>query len=510
MLIRILSESFTESQLILNIGNLSMNTANLLLIGCGPHAKRIYFPILDKLGQTLSTKIVAIVDLVEKEQDIKSYLKAWSNQPELIFLKPEEVTYDFINASVATKLNRLVKQYSIEGVIIATEPISHVVYARWALSQELNILMDKPVSTVPNVSTDLCAAQSLTNDYDDLLRRLIVAREKNPHLIFNLMTQRRYHPAFSKIRYLLKEVFERTQCPITSIQSYHGDGQWRTPSELIDINYHNYNQGYGKCCHSGYHTIDIANWLVESIPTAAHKAIDEIEVFAQLSRPLDNIAQLTPEDYRRIFPEYDKYNHYSDDQLQHRMIHYGEVDAFTSLAYKSAGRTITLASVNMLHNSFSQRHQSHSMGRDLYKGNGRVRHESHYICQGPFQSIAFTSYQSQEIGQLEDPSLYNVGGEYHLDIHIFRNDKLFSDWENHTLYTLKDLSDQSLEGYSRGHQEDARMAAILEFILQLRNPTLLSLSPLESHRHSVQILSGIYQSSIKQVHNEYPLIKIGL
>ncbi|PIP61576.1 hypothetical protein COW99_03565 [Candidatus Roizmanbacteria bacterium CG22_combo_CG10-13_8_21_14_all_38_20] len=35
--------------------------------------------------------------------------------------------------------------------------------------------------------------------------------------------------------------------------------------------------------------------------------------------------------------------------------------------------------------------------KDLYKGNGRLRHESHFIEQGPFQAISFDSYQSKEV-----------------------------------------------------------------------------------------------------------------
>jgi hypothetical protein len=38
---------------------------NILLVGLGPHAKRIYFPILQREGSDFNSRISLIGDLVE-------------------------------------------------------------------------------------------------------------------------------------------------------------------------------------------------------------------------------------------------------------------------------------------------------------------------------------------------------------------------------------------------------------------------------------------------------------
>ena len=38
------------------------------------------------------------------------------------------------------------------------------------------------------------------------------------------------------VKELIREVFTRTNCPVTSFQLFHCDGQWRMPGEIIDWN----------------------------------------------------------------------------------------------------------------------------------------------------------------------------------------------------------------------------------------------------------------------------------
>ena len=172
---------------------------------------------------------------------------------------------------------------------------------------------------------------------------------------------------------------------------------------------------------------------------------------------------------------------------------------------------MTLSSINLAHNGCSQRNWVTAEGRDLYKGNGRVRHESHYLEQGPFQSISFTSYQSKEIDLTDKKEdMYNTGGEYHLDIHVFRNNKLFPDWKAYEKITIKDLDVRILEGKSRGHQEDARRESVLEFISLIKGKKMQRTSDFFDHRDSTMLLYGIYKSSIKRRKGENPLVNINL
>lgn len=481
---------------------------NILLIGCGYHAQRIYYPIVEKYGAPMNTRIAAIVDLQEKTDEINSYLnKRGFVIPHILLLSQEEIAYDHLSPLVKDHLKKLVDELQINAVIIATEPLAHMVYARWALDENLHILMDKPVSTKKNISTDISAAREIMIDYDELISRLEKVRRSGRHIVFDLMAQRRYHPAFQLMKSLIKEVYERAVCPVTSIQSLHSDGQWRMPAEIIEQGYHPYNQGYGKCSHSGYHSLDIVPWLIEGAEDTK-KYIDNVDIYTNFLTPQDFISQINQEDYRNLFSDYDMHCPYTYEDLMRHMRGFGEIDAFSSFAFKQGARTLTLGTVNLLHNGYAQRNWVTAKGRDLYKGNGRVRHESHYIVQGPFQAISFISYQSHEVDPNNNTALYAVGGEYHLDIHVFRNNKIFPQWKNYTKYSIKDLYAPSLENQSRGHQEDARKNAVLEFILRIREQAASPSSPLEDHRRSVILLSGIYQSACMRNQRNNPLINL--
>lgn len=485
-----------------------MSKINLLLIGLGPHAKRIYYPVSLKYGEEEGFQIVHVIDLINKRDDIESYFSENScPQVEVTYLSEDQRSYDSLNPSVVELLDAIVQEKKIRGVIISTEPLAHVCYAMWALSRGLSILMDKPISTRKNIANSIRAVDGLLKDYEKLEKAYLVAKGKKPRLTFSLMAQRRYHPAFLKIKELIREVFFETNCPITSIQSFHSDGQWRMPSEIADQIYHPYCQGYGKCSHSGYHSIDIAPWLIEATETK-EKYINNVDVFSNFLLPNDFLYQLNLDDYRRLFPDFDLYNKYSAEILGQKYNSFGEIDAFLSLAFKHDDKIVTLGSINLVHNGFAQRNWVTAEGRDLYKGNGRVRHESHYIEQGPFQAISFISYQGKEVDPNKLDGIYNVGGEYHLDIHVFRNDKMFLKWKNYEHISVKDLGLNILEGKSRGHQEDARRECILEFVKLIRGDNAQSSSDFLNHKRSTLLMYAAYKSAVLKKLGKNSLVNI--
>lgn len=486
-----------------------MKSLNILLIGCGPHAKRIYVPIIKKLGNSQKVKISCIVELAAKKTDVTNYLQQLGDPIPTLFLDPSEQQIHRLLPSTQQRLNNIVRNMKISSVIIATEPLAHNAYAHWALQNGLNILMDKPITTRPNAMLNEKQAKMIESDYHELATQLKLSRQSYPLLVFDIMAQRRYHPAFLLVRKLINEVSRKTNCPVTFIQSFHGDGQWRTPSELVDIQYHSFSKGFGKCSHSGYHTIDAINWFIKSATITPDKQPNSVEVFTNTVTPADYLSQITTEDYQKIFKGYDQYSKYCHEDILELTKDYGEIDAFTSLAFKAGGKTITSVSLNMSHNSFSQRFLPYA-NKDLYKGNGRVRHENHLICQGPFQTILYSSYQGEEINKtLNNP--YEIGGEYHLDIDVFRNDKLFPEWENHCQYTAKELIQPIMDDYSRGHQEDARYRCIVEFINQIHGKILASSSPLEDHQDSAKVMSAIYRSAARRhKFNQNPLVTMRL
>lgn len=481
---------------------------NILLIGFGPHAKRIYYHVCKRDGDAHHFKLVYVVDLEEKKQEIESYLREQNDSSTLLYcIAPEDRTFDELSANVKERLDEIVERFVIKGVIISTEPLAHMVYARWALRKGISILMDKPVSTKENISTSESASEEIINDYYELLKLYNKAKEKYGRVLFSIMTQRRFHPGYQKVKELISEVFRKTNCPVTSIQSFHSDGQWWMPTELVEIDYHPYNKGYGKCSHSGYHFFDIVPHLLEAAEDT-EKRINNVDVFANFLRPLDFLSQLRLKDLANLFEDFHEYNKYREIDLQSLYKYYGEIDAFSTFAFNCNDRTLTLGSINLVHNGFSQRGWVTSQGRDLYKGNGRVRNESHFIEQGPFQAISLISYQSEEITPDKSKKLYSPGGEYHFDIHIFRNSNLFPRWESHRKISIRDLNKNFMVGTSRGHQEDARRQAVLEFASFLNGEQIFPVSDFSTHERGVRLLHGVYRSAARRFIGKNPLVNV--
>ncbi|HDO1322796.1 TPA: Gfo/Idh/MocA family oxidoreductase [Aeromonas veronii] len=136
-----------------------MNKINFLLIGFGPHSKRIFYPIFEEISNDSSLVLKAAIDLESKREIIEQYIGGRKVQPEMHYLNNDEPIQDELTSSTVKLLNLIVEEHSINAVIIATEPLVHRAYATWALKAGLSILMDKPISANINVSSDISSAK---------------------------------------------------------------------------------------------------------------------------------------------------------------------------------------------------------------------------------------------------------------------------------------------------------------------------------------------------------------
>lgn len=471
-----------------------MNKTNILLIGIGPHAKRIYLPLLELFNKDKNIILKAIVDIKEKQSEIEAYYsKAYGQMPRSYFIKPHLMTYDHLHEEVENTLDLIVEEQQIDAVIIATEPLTHIMYAVWALKKNLPILMDKPISTYIDVSTDIEQAQKFIVDFNILKKQYKHAKNKNPNMIFSIMAQRRFHNSYKIMQYHLNKCFKETNCPVTSINTFHSDGQWRTPAEMINQLYHSYFQGYGKCSHSGYHYFDIIPFLLSGAVDNKEKSYDSVEVFSKFVRPNDFMGQLTLDDHKKTLNKQKFLNHnpYTPKALDEKMAKFGEVDAFNTFTFKQGQKNLTAVSLNMTHNGVSHRNWSHVGDRDLYKGIGRIGHETHIIEQGPFQTIHFHSYKSKE----NETSLYNAGGEKHLEVIIYRNNRLLGG-RHITRYSMEDFLNWEIE--EKGLNSIAKTRCFLEFIDTVQGKNIQSSSDLLSHEPATILMSAAYQSAAAQ------------
>jgi len=97
----------------------------IILVGLGPHAKRIYINILKNLH--INPKI--IVDLECKKEITKKYIKDHNISCDLYFIQNKDKDRRRLSFSDKQNITSLLKHHKITKAIISTEPKSHVAYA---------------------------------------------------------------------------------------------------------------------------------------------------------------------------------------------------------------------------------------------------------------------------------------------------------------------------------------------------------------------------------------------
>ena len=309
-----------------------METPNIMLIGCGPHAKRVYVPKLKEIENEFGIKLKAIVELKEKQEDVLTFASKYFENINYIFVeKFEEKFKQSLPDELESELNSVIIKENIKSVIIATDPLNHMQYALWALKHNLHILMDKPISTYDNISNNVEQAEQLKRDYELLVESYSVDKA------FIVNAQRRFLPQFQIVQDLVNEIASKYGMPITSMQSTHSDGQWRLPDEVLKFKYHPL-LGWGKVSHSGYHFIDMASKIVKDSFKEANKNFDEISVFSKFIRPSGVLLQQNQSDLEKIFgDEYKQFDSRTDVELLkiYKEKNEAEVDAnsIISLSY---------------------------------------------------------------------------------------------------------------------------------------------------------------------------------
>jgi predicted dehydrogenase len=399
-------------------------------------------------------------------------------------------------SDVRERLDGLVARHHINGVIISTEPLAHRAYLAYALERGLNVLVDKPLTTRSAAAHDLGQARGIWEDYREILDLYRQLQERRTTCLM-VNSHRRYHPGFQAVLELITEIRDRFRCPVTSIASEHCDGQWRLPAEIVTQDYHPYNRGYGKVSHSGYHTLDMVACFLRAgyVPG---KEPDALSVTTSFLLPEGFIEQMHREDYLRYFGSaYDELCPYSDADLRGQVVRFGEIDATALLEYSRGGIPIGSATISLLHNGFSRRSWVRP-GRDLYKGNGRVRHERHRIISGPFQTVYIESYQANDRHDGSSDADYERGGNNHFDIAVYRNCAMTGDPEPQCVFRFTDLP--GAEGFdaTRLQNEQVKEAALLEFLRFIRGQLPLEQlrSNIENHDLTVRIMSAIYEAHV--------------
>lgn len=468
-----------------------METKNILLVGVGFHARRIYIPSLIKLSKDTSTKLVVCIDILSQKSTIDDFLKRNNYNFKMEYVEPLNSNFELTSKSL-DQLNSIVTKFNIQGVIISTEPLTHKSYAKWALSKQLNILMDKPITTRNFLSTELGQANGLIDDYNELLD-IYNELQESKSTIFSINTQRRYDTGFKKVLEIIKEARDIFNVPITSIQAMYADGTWVHPSEILNQLSHPYLHGYGICSHSGYHILDMV-WQLYKTGTPKGKGSDEMQVYSSFLTPHGYNKQITEDDYARIFKEVYSKTGIPTKDFQEKVDGFGEIDSFSIMRLLKNGVNICNISINLMHNSFSRRSWT-IPNKDLYKGNGRVKHQQFIIQQGPFQSIHIQNFQSSDKHDKDNSDEFEIGGNNHFDIHVFRNKQLFGSKKSYYKISNKELLKNITNKLTIEETKDLVILEFLEFLSGHVDKKDI-ISNIDSHEIPVKMMSGIYQSNI--------------
>ena len=103
---------------------------NLILIGLGPHAKRIYIKLMKK--HNIMPKL--IVDLESEKGKIKKFLSDQQIEKVTIYLVPDdERNNTVLYETVQNELSDIINQNKITHAIISTEPKANLAYAIFLL-----------------------------------------------------------------------------------------------------------------------------------------------------------------------------------------------------------------------------------------------------------------------------------------------------------------------------------------------------------------------------------------
>lgn len=249
------------------------------IFGVGMHFQETYTTALKRKDIADVIEVAWVVDIVSKESLVKSRLNN-VGQPAR-FVGVDKFDSLELPNNIVRRLDEMQLSSPVDAVLVSTTPEQHRAYVSWALKARLKILLDKPITTRENATSDPDQAAGILEDWQymaDLSERTDTFLMVNSH--------RRFHPAYYHVGKLLNEVAGRYGLGVTSLSSFNSDGQWRLPNELEDINYHGYENGNGVISHFGYHYLDlITTWYRKGTPEESRADFSSVSLQAALVMP---------------------------------------------------------------------------------------------------------------------------------------------------------------------------------------------------------------------------------
>jgi len=248
-----------------------MKQINFIVIGGSGHWCELnhYPAILSLSKHAIESKVAVICDPINPRETKSTHYKVGrKNLKKIIekdqpyWLNPKKLSKDELRA----KLDELVDRYSINAVIIASNPTDHYFYAEWAVSKGINTLCDKPLITIPDSSWKISNAKKINQQFTTILEAVVAARQKKNDFIFCTPLRRRALTSFNDIATGLENIYDQTGQGVTHMNLIVNGGVHRYPVEYLKGGAHGYLDGVGSLSHSSYHYIDVIAWYLQSAP----------------------------------------------------------------------------------------------------------------------------------------------------------------------------------------------------------------------------------------------------
>lgn len=482
---------------LITISFFMMMKERILIIGLGPHCKRIYIRGLKRL----QIAPVLIVDLESKRRDVEAYVQNQGISAELFFVPDDDRDADTLQKWVQEQLDQLIIKQKITHAIISTEPKAHYAYLQYLISRRIPTLADKPITAPVNVANDEEQARKIYSEYCHLVS---LVEQYGTQVV--VQCQRRYDPRYQWIISYVKELIKKYSVPVSHVHITHCDGSLNMPNEFFSRENHPYKYGYGKIFHSGYHFIDLLTLLLSYDALPLDKRPNQCQISSIHYSPHDQLFALDEAFYKDLFKE-EGFSTYYKRWRNEEYRKMGELDILALLEFSRDRQVVTTCSLNLLQSGFTRRAWS-ELPMDTYKGNGRVRHETVSLQLGPLMNIQVHSYQAHEVKERGNHTLDHsaAGGLEHFDIHIFRNSDLIGG-PAHEIIKGNDLFPRQVESTHNfiGYNEHARDTCLAAFLNgKGKQSTLLE------QKLTIDLVTHTYLSMCRRRNGEAPIAKFQL
>jgi predicted dehydrogenase len=439
---------------------------NLLLIGCGEFAKNHLEGVETFANESECLSSLHVAD-VREESDIRRNLP--SKFADFQYIRLDE--HD--SRSREKTLSAEHERRRFGACIISTRPRDHKLYSRWALSNGIPLMVDKPLTFPESANFSANAARLIVSEFHELVN---TARDN--HVLFLLGAQKRHQEIYKKLGEMIAGVYTRTRCPVTNVVCCTGDGWWLLPDEYEHSSY----KFEGKLVHTGYHFLDIVPWLMRHAGPEANP-ISHAWVIASAFRPEEVCAAYGVEATRKLFEQ--------DKTLSNSQ---GLGDVNMNLMVRLCDETNRQRAgilYSLLHEGFSKRCSAgDGTFNERQQTASRLRTKMDYLAltQGPVLWAELR--RIAKVCDCGDES--EVGGPAHQQLTVLSNELARPGMP-------LSVSNEPLFATSSGSESSCcenDQAPAIDFLYQVTQPERQPiLSPVEDHCIAVKLLAAAYESA---------------